>query len=76
MSVLVKRQILDKVKSGEISFSPCLDSFQLQNHAVDLRLGLTFMIPKIWHITEQGRESLNITHFDKDNADFFDVINL
>lgn len=76
MSVITKKQILEKVASGEISFKPGLDKFQLQEHAVDLRLGFTFMIPKMWHITERGRESLDITHFDKSNNHFFEVVEL
>ena len=76
MSVITKKQIVERVEKGEIKFSPSLDSFQLQEHAVDLRLGFTFMVPKIWHVTSRGRESLDITHFDKHNAEFFDVIEL
>lgn len=76
MSVITKKQILERVKKGEIIFSPSLDAFQLQEHAVDLRLGFTFLIPKIWHLTTRGRESLDITHFDKQNAEFFDVVEL
>src|SRR4051812_1373502 len=76
MSVLTKKQILERVAKNDISFSPSLDSFQLQSHAVDLRLGFTFLIPKVWHVTPNGRESLDITHFDKANADFFDVVEL
>ena len=76
MSVITKSQILERVKGGEIVFSPSLDSFKLQEHAVDLRLGFKFLIPKIWHLTTRGRESLDITHFDKQNAEFFDVVEL
>src|SRR3989344_5070562 len=76
MTVLTKKQIIERVKSGEIGFSPSLDSFQLQDHAVDLRLGFTFMIPKVWHLTEKGRESLDITHFDKENRQYFEVVEL
>ncbi|MBI2475627.1 MAG: dCTP deaminase [Candidatus Taylorbacteria bacterium] len=76
MSVITKKQILERVQKGEIVFSPSLDIFQLQEHAVDLRLGFTFLIPKIWHLTARGRESLDITHFDKQNGEFFDVVEL
>ena len=27
------------------------------------------MIPKMWHLTPRGRESLDITHFDKENKE-------
>ena len=76
MSVITKSQIIERVRKGEIGFSPSLDTFQLQEHAVDLRLGFTFLIPKIWHLTKNGRESLDITHFDKNNDGFFDVVEL
>src|SRR5437868_6227558 len=76
MAVLTKQAILEKIKEGEISFDPGLDTFQLQQHAVDLRLGFTFLIPKIWHLTTKGRESLDILHFDKTNAKFFEVVEL
>ncbi|MES2088010.1 MAG: dCTP deaminase [Patescibacteria group bacterium] len=76
MSVITKKQIIERVEKGEITFSPNLDSMQLQEHAVDLRLGFTFLIPKIWHLTANGRESLDNTHFDKNNSGFFDVVEL
>ena len=76
MAVLTKKDILARVKQGDISFAPNLDAFQLQDHAVDLRLGFTFLIPKIWHMTERGRESLAISHFNTLNAHFFDVVEL
>ncbi|MEK7463669.1 MAG: dCTP deaminase [Patescibacteria group bacterium] len=76
MAVITKKQILEKIASGDISFKPQIDKFQLQEHSVDLRLGFTFMIPKMWHLTPRGRESLDITHFDKKNNEFFEVIEL
>ncbi|HEY9584177.1 MAG TPA: dCTP deaminase [Candidatus Paceibacterota bacterium] len=76
MSVLTKAKILESIKAGGIAFSPSLDSFQLQDHAVDLRLGFTFLIPKVWHLTTNGRESLDLMHFDKNNSGFFDVVEL
>lgn len=76
MSVITKKQILDHIKEGVLSFEPNLDSFQLQEHSVDLRLGYTFMVPKTWHLTVKGREALDVTNFDKLNAQFFDVVEL
>jgi dCTP deaminase len=76
MAILTRQDILDRVKSGSLSFKPGLDQFQVQAHSVDLRLGYTFMIPKMWHMTPRGRESLDITHFDKRNSEYFDVIEL
>ncbi len=76
MSVITKNRIIDRIKKGEIVFKPELDIFQLQEHSVDLRLGFTFMIPKMWHLTPRGRESLDITHFDKENKELFEIIEL
>lgn len=76
MAILTKKEILKRVEKKEICFSPNLDSFQLQDHAIDLRLGFSFLIPKIWHLTERGRESLDILNFDKVNADYFEVVEL
>ncbi|MBI2096330.1 MAG: dCTP deaminase [Candidatus Taylorbacteria bacterium] len=76
MAILTRDNILKRVKAGELGFSPPLDSFELQDHAVDLRLGFTFLIPKRWHQTERGREALDISHFDKENQRHFDVVEL
>ena len=76
MSIITKHDIIERIQSGSISFKPNLDTFQLQEHSVDLRLGFTFLIPKMWHMTPRGRESLDVTHFDKRNHDYFDVIEL
>lgn len=76
MSIITKQDIIERVRSGSLSFKPNLDKFQLQEHSVDLRLGFTFMIPKMWHMTPRGRESLDITHFDKRNHEYFEVVEL
>jgi dCTP deaminase len=76
MAIITKRQIIEKISKNEIAFNPGLDKFQLQDHAVDLRLGFTFMIPKVWHLTGKGRELLDVTHFDKVDAQHFDVVEL
>ena len=44
--ILSKEQILERVKKGDLSFTPSLDIFQPQVDAVDLRLGFTFQVPK------------------------------
>lgn len=76
MSVLTHTQIRERLNRGDLAFQPPLDSFQLQTHSIDLRLGYTFMIPKIWQLTSRGRESLDIFHFDKKNSDYFEVVEL
>lgn len=74
--VITRKQILERVAKGDIGFTPNLDSFQLQAHAVDLRLGYTFLIPKMWQMTKAGREALTIDHFDKNRPQYFEVIEL
>jgi len=76
MAILTKKQILERVKKGDIGFKPNLDQFQVQAHAIDMRLGYTFLLPKSWHLTDRGREALRIDHFDKNRQDYFDVIEL
>lgn len=76
MAILTKKQILERVGSNNITFKPNLDQFQVQAHAVDMRLGYTFLLPKSWHLTAKGREALRIDHFDKNRLDYFDVIEL
>jgi len=76
MTVITHKQIVELIKSGELGFKPALDEYQLQAHSVDFRLGFTFMIPKAWHVTTKGRESLDLMHFDKLNNNFFDVVEL
>ncbi|MDH3324627.1 MAG: 2'-deoxycytidine 5'-triphosphate deaminase [Candidatus Peregrinibacteria bacterium] len=58
--ILTRHEIRDLIDSGKLNFSPELDAFQNQPHAVDLRLGTTFYIPKIWDLTEKGREILTV----------------
>ncbi|MEK7596847.1 MAG: dCTP deaminase [Patescibacteria group bacterium] len=74
--ILTKTKIADRIKSGSLKFSPILDSFQLRPHAVDLRLGYTFLVPKSWHLTPRGREALSLDHFDKKRPEYFEVIEL
>jgi dCTP deaminase len=76
VAVISKKELVERIKKGDLAFSPPLDKFQLQEHAVDLRLGFTFLIPKAWHVSERGREALDLIHFDKPNSHFFDVVNL
>ena len=76
MAVLTKQEILERVQSGSIAFLPGLDSFQLQTHAVDLRLGFTFLIPKAWRMTDRGREALALDPLRDHGPEYFDVIEL
>jgi dCTP deaminase len=76
MSIITKDEIIKLINSGELSFKPALDQFQVQGHSVDLRLGFTFMIPKLWQVTPKGREGFDISHFDNLSAKRFDVVEL
>lgn len=76
MAILTKDEILERVKAGNIEFKPGLDRFQLQMHAVDLRLGFTFLIPKAWKMTPKGRQALSIDPLRDHGPEYFDVIEL
>lgn len=83
MSILVKRQILDLIKDGSLSFDPPLDRFQLQTHSVDLRLGFTYLVPKAWTSGDEGRKAVHLDylgshyHFDVlelEHGQFFELL--
>ncbi len=78
MSVLTKSEILDRVKKGDITFTPGLDTFQTRAHSIDLRLGYTFLLPKQARITKSGREAIRVIDPLKDGytQEYFDVIEL
>jgi len=62
--VLTKKEILNRIIKEELKFSPNLDGFQLQPHAIDFRLGYNFFIPKKWKMTKEGRQALTIDPLD------------
>jgi len=64
MPVLTKKDINKAIKNGDIGFSPEIDAFQLQPHAVDLRLGYKFMIPRNWKISDAGRQAITVATDD------------
>ena len=72
--VLTQQEILKYVKSNKIRFTPALDQFQLQGHAVDLRLGYEFRIAKTSGITPKGREAFSVDYSDSKVR--FDLIKL
>lgn len=76
MSVITKQQILERIAKDNIKISPSLDEFQIQAHAIDLRLGFTFLIPKAWHMTERGREAYSIDPLKDHGPEYFDVVEL
>lgn len=58
--ILTRHEIRELIENEKLSFSPSLDAFQNQPHAVDLRLGTIFYLPKIWRLSEKGREVLTV----------------
>ena len=58
--ILTRYEIAELVKAEQLVFVPALDKFQNQPHAVDLRLGMMFYLPKTWKLTPQGREVLTV----------------
>ncbi len=73
---LTKNKIIARIESKSIEFSPALDMFQLRPHAIDLRLGYTFLVPKSWRLTAKGREAMSIDHLDKNRPEYFDIVEL
>lgn len=64
MGVLTRKEILARMSDGRLGFEPGLDGFQVQPHAVDLRLGTSFYLAKTWDMTERGREALKVDYLD------------
>ena len=60
MAVLTKKEIVALLNRKELVIEPSLDAFQVQPHAIDLRLGNTFYLPRTWKITEKGREAIDV----------------
>lgn len=76
MAILTKTDILDYVKRDKIKVSPGIDKFQVQAHSVDLRLGFTFLVPKVWKVTKKGREQIHMDYFSADRSEYFDIVEL
>jgi len=74
MAVLIREKIKALMEKGELEFTPGLDIFQLQGHSVDLRLGWTFMVPKLWELKEEGRVVLNMDRFGEVKNGFEKIV--
>ncbi len=73
--ILTRRDILDRIQKKDLVFEPAVDQFQLQPHALDLRLGYKFLIPKNWTMTEKGRKAINVSIEDRDiHAEQFEEV--
>jgi dCTP deaminase len=58
--ILTRKEIQTLIATKKLIFEPELDAYQNQPHAVDLRLGTTFYISKMWKVTPKGREILTV----------------
>lgn len=58
--ILTRHEITNLIDTKNLVFEPALDKFQNQPHAVDLRLGTVFYLPKTWKLTKNGREILTV----------------
>lgn len=55
MAILTRNDIKKQIQEGHLLFDPPLDNFQMQPHAIDLRLGYRFFVPSSWELTDEGR---------------------
>ena len=77
MSVLTRTEIQEAIKKNDLRFTPELDQFQMQPHAIDLRLGYKFLIPKNWTVDENGRRAIKVAIDDVEaHREQFDEIQL
>lgn len=77
MSVLTKKEILERIANGQITFTPNLDAYQIQPNSVDLRVGWTFYIPETWKYTEEGRIAVRANYLDYQKPEeYFKMIRL
>ncbi len=72
--VLTKKEILKLINEKGVGFSPVLDQFQLQPHAVDLRLGYNFRLPKSWKLEKEGRKVLTIDPLESPEDNFEEIV--
>lgn len=64
--ILSNEEISKLILKGDLVFTPSLDSFQIQQHSIDLRLGFSFLLPKSWEMTNEGRVALKTDHLQPD----------
>lgn len=58
--ILTRSDIKHLIDNNGLAFEPSLDLYQNQPHAVDLRLGTVFYLPKMWSMTDEGRKVLTV----------------
>jgi len=77
MSILTKKEILDRMKKEEVVFNPAIDLNQLQPNSIDLRIGWSFYIPHTWKYNEKGRIAIKADYFDYQNMEeYFKLLKL
>lgn len=77
MSLLTRVDILSHIDSGGLVFTPPIDQFQVQPHAIDLRLGYKFLIPRNWMVDERGRRAIKVAIDDVEaHREQFDEVQL
>ncbi len=69
MSILTKKQILERLKNQQISFSPELDEYQLSPNSIDLRVGWSFYVPHSWKMSDKGRVAVNADYLNYQNTE-------
>lgn len=73
MSVVVKHELIELIKSGELKFTPNLDSLQFRPHAIDLRIGYKFRVPKRVFAPDKnisGRSATVLDHLSVNGGQF------
>lgn len=68
--ILTRHEIAELIAAKKLAFEPVLDAWQDQPHAVDLRLGTTFYLPKTWQLTDHGREVVTVDSTETAGANF------
>jgi len=76
MPILTKANIIGRITRRDLVFEPQLDQFQLQTHSVDLRLGFSFMLPKVWEMEKVGRVAINIDPLSGFDKKYYQTIEL
>lgn len=75
--ILNKKEILEGIKNGDMSFTPEIDQFQVQPNSLDLRVGYTFYIPQQWRYTDEGRIAVRPDYLNYNaNSENFQMIKL
>jgi len=80
--VFSKYTIQEYIDSGKLGITPKPTQSQFQPHSLDLRLGFDFYIPKLWNLTDKGREvvtvdiskpAANFTHVQIKEGQYFEL---